>query len=150
TFLVPIFFIALYVGVFFLTKQSFESANAMVYVVDHTDKVSDQLTSSDNLTFTRSAIALNEQMAEIKSKDDNTNILIIPEDFYENHQTEFLSSGKPNINTQSEIESQLEEILLNYQYSQLNIDADIIKNIDNKVKVTAKEITESGEAKESD
>lgn len=150
TFLVPIFFIALYVGVFFLTKQSFESANAVVYVVDHTDKVSDQLTSSDNLTFTRSAIALNEQMAEIKSKDDNTNILIIPEDFYENHLTEFLSSGKPNINTQSEIESQLEEILLNYQYSQLNIDADIIKNIDNKVKVTAKEITDSGEAKESD
>src|SRR5690606_1945982 len=109
-----------------------------------------QLTSSNNLTFTPSAVALSEQISEIKSKDDNTNILIIPENFYETHQTEFLSSGKPNINTQKEIESQLEEIVLNHQYSKLNIDADIIKNIDNKVKITAKEITESGEAKESD
>ena len=150
TFLVPFFFIALYVGVFFLTKQSFESTKALVYVVDHTENVVPQLTSSNNLTFTPSAVALSEQISEIKSKDDNTNILIIPENFYETHQTEFLSSGKPNINTQKEIESQLEEIVLNHQYSKLNIDADIIKNIDNKVKITAKEITESGEAKESD
>src|SRR5690606_15399178 len=150
TFLVPFFFIALYVGVFFLTKQSFESTKALVYVVDHTDKVASQLTSSNKLTFTPSAVALNEQIAQIKSKDDNTNILIIPEDFLENHQTEFLSSGKPNINTQSEIESQLEEIVLNDQYSKLDIDPAIVKNIDNKVKITAKEITESGEAKESD
>jgi len=39
--------------------------------------------------------------------------------------------------------------MLNDQYSKLNIDAEIVKNIDNKVKITGKEITDTGEAKES-
>lgn len=39
TFLVPLFFIGMYVGVFFLTKKSFEDSRALIYVVDNTKEV---------------------------------------------------------------------------------------------------------------
>lgn len=150
TFLVPLFFIGMYVGVFFLTKKSFEDSKALIYVVDNTKEVSQQLKNTDQITFTQSTQELNQQIQEIKDLDGNTNILMIPGDFYQSHHIEFLSSGKPNIGTKSAVESQLEDILLNYQYKELNIDASKIKSIDTKIKTAAKEITASGEAKDSD
>ena len=150
TFLVPLFFIGMYVGVFFLTKKSFEDSKALIYVVDNTKDVGAQLKNTEKLTFTESANELNTQIQEIKDLDGNTNILFIPEDFYKTHQIEFLSSGKPNISTKSDVESQLGDILLNYQYKELNIDPSKIKSIDTKVHTAAKEITSTGEAKDSD
>lgn len=150
TFLVPLFFIAMYIGIFLLSKKSFEDANALVYVVDNTNEISTLLENTEGLKFSNSTKELNEQIQEIKGEKKNTNILLIPKDFYTSHKIEFLSSGKPNITTQSEIENQLEEILLNHQYKELNIDPQTIRNIDNTVSVDAKEITESGEAKSSD
>lgn len=150
TFLVPLFFIGMYVGVFFLTKQSFEDSKALIYVVDNTKEVGNQLKNTDQITFTESTEELNNQIQKIKDLDGNTNILFIPEDFYQTHNIEFLSSGKPNIATKGQVESQLENILLEYQYKELNIDASKIKSIDTKVSTAAKEITASGEAKDSD
>ena len=150
TFLVPLFFIGMYVGVFFLTKQSFEDSKALIYVVDNTKEVGNQLMNTDQITFTESTEELNSQIQKIKDLDGNTNILFIPEDFYQTHNIEFLSSGKPNIATKGQVESQLENILLEYQYKELNIDASKIKSIDTKVSTAAKEITASGEAKDSD
>ncbi len=150
TFLVPLFFIGLYVGVFFLTKKSFEDSNALVYVLDKTDSVQQLLTNNKNITYAKSNQELQEQLKTIKEAGDKTNLLIIPEDFYTAKKIEFLSAGKPNINTQNEIEKQLEKILLNYEYGQLGIDGEQIKNIDPKVIVSAKEITDAGETKDSD
>ena len=150
TFLVPLFFIGIYVGAFYLTKKSFEDNNAIVYVLDNTNQVGKELVNSKNITFTHSADELGVQLKKIKDAGDNTSLLLIPTDFFETQKIEFLSSGKPNINTQSEIEKQLETVMLNYQYGKLNIDPDKIKNIDSSVKISAKEITDSGEAKESD
>lgn len=150
TFLVPLFFIGMYVGVFFLTKKSFEDSRALIYVLDNTKEVGPLLKNTEQITFTNSTIDLNDQIQKIKDLDGNTNILMIPEDFYQTHNIEFLSSGKPNINTKASVEEQLEDILLNYQYKELNIDATKIKSIDTKVKTAAKEITSTGEAKDSD
>jgi len=150
TFLVPLFFIGIYVGAFYLTKKSFEDNNAIVYVLDNTNQVGKELVNSKNITFTHSADELGVQLKKVKDAGDNTSLLLIPTDFFETQKIEFLSSGKPNINTQSEIEKQLETVMLNYQYGKLNIDPDKIKNIDSSVKISAKEITDSGEAKESD
>ncbi len=150
TFLVPLFFIGIYVGAFYLTKKSFEDNNAIVYVLDNTNQVGKELVNNKNITFTHSADELGVQLKKVKDAGDNTSLLIIPQDFFETQKIEFLSSGKPNINTQSEIEKQLETVMLNYQYAKLNIDPDKIKNIDSSVKISAKEITDSGEAKESD
>jgi len=150
TFLVPLFFIGIYVGAFYLTKKSFEDNNAIVYVLDNTNQVGKELVNNKNITFTHSADELGVQLKKVKDAGDNTSLLIIPPDFFETQKIEFLSSGKPNINTQSEIEKQLETVMLNYQYGKLNIDPDKIKNIDSSVKISAKEITDSGEAKESD
>lgn len=150
TFLVPLFFIGMYVGIFFITKSSFEDSKAIVYVLDNTKEIGKQLKNTDQITFTESAEDLNSQIQEIKDLKGNTNILLIAEDFFKTHDIQFLSSGKPNINTQSDVEGQLETILLNYQYKELNIDADKINTIDTKVNTAAKEITETGEAKDSD
>ncbi|SDL05745.1 ABC-type transport system involved in multi-copper enzyme maturation, permease component [Sphingobacterium mizutaii] len=150
TFLVPLFFIGMYVGVFFLTKKSFEDSKALIYVVDNSKEVGVLLKNTEQITFTQSTQELNQQIQEIKDLDGNTNILMIPEDFYQSHHIEFLSSGKPNIGTKAAVESQLEDILLEYQYKELNIDASKIKSIDTKINTAAKEITSSGEAKDSD
>lgn len=150
TFLVPLFFIGIYVGAFYLTKKSFEDNNALVYVLDDTNEVGKLLKNNKNISFTHSTEELDQALKTIKDAEDNTSLLLIPKDFYESKKIEFLSSGKPNINTQSEIETQLEAVMLNYQYEKLNIDPDKIKNIDSKVRIAAKEITDSGEAKDSD
>lgn len=150
TFLVPLFFIGIYVGAFYLTKKSFEDNNALVYVLDDTNEVGKLLKNNKNISFTHSSEELDQALKTIKDAEDNTSLLLIPKDFYESKKIEFLSSGKPNINTQSEIETQLEAVMLNYQYEKLNIDPDKIRNIDSKVRIAAKEITDSGEAKDSD
>lgn len=150
TFLVPLFFIGLYVGTFLLTQKSFEDSKALVYVLDQTDSVQQQLTTNERITYAKSNTELQEQLKEVKEKGDKTSLLIIPEDFYQTRKIEFLSSGKPNIKIQSEIENELEKILLAHAYKELNIDADKIKNINTQVSTSAKEITESGDTKDSD
>ena len=150
TFLVPLFFIGMYVGVFFLTKKSFEDANGIVYVIDHTTEIASQLESSESIRFTASTLDLDEQIEAMQDMDHSTNILMIPEDFFEAHRVDLLSSGKPNITLKAVVEGQLENILLEHQYTALGIDSETIRNIDSRVRTSTKEITESGEAKDSD
>lgn len=150
TFLVPLFFIGMYVGVFFLTKKSFEDAKGIVYVIDDTNEIASQLENTGNITFTVSTLALGEQIEEMQGMDHSTNILMIPDDFYQEHRVDLLSSGKPNITLKGEVEGQLEQLLLEHQYSSLGIDSETIRNIDSKIHTSTKEITESGEAKDSD
>ncbi|MVZ66959.1 ABC transporter permease [Sphingobacterium sp. DK4209] len=150
TFLVPLFFIGLYVGTFLLTQKSFEDSKALVYVLDHTDSVQQQLKSNTQITYATSSEELQRQLKDVKEKGDKTSLLVIPKDFFSSKKIEFLSAGKPNIKIQSEIEDELEKILLAHAYKELNIDAEKIKNIDTKVETSAKEITETGDTKESD
>lgn len=150
TFLVPLLFIGVYAGTIYLTTKSYEDTHAVVYVVDQQGEIGEQLESNRNITFTRSNAELQQQIEEIRGKNENVNVLIIPPDFYEHRKTEFLSSGKPNISTQSEIERQLSDIVRERQYLQMGVDSEKIRTLDSSVQVQTKEVTETGDTKESD
>ncbi|PVH26658.1 ABC transporter permease [Sphingobacterium corticibacter] len=150
TFLVPVFFIALYAGIFYLTKKSFEDTHATVFVLDQQGGISEQLENNRNITYSKSNVELQEQISEIKGKKDNINILIIPADFYSSKRIELLSSGKPNMSTQNEVKSNLTSILQAHQYSELGVDPSIIRDLDSNIRITSKELTETGDTKDSD
>ncbi|TYP95692.1 ABC-2 type transport system permease protein [Sphingobacterium allocomposti] len=149
TFLVPLFFIAMYVGVFFLTKKSFEESHALVHVVDQQGDIQNKLKSNKNITYIVSNVALQEEIESLKDKEKNTNLLIIPDDFLESRRVELLSAGKPNITTQAEIREQLKEIIRTAEYTKLGIDVASIQRVNDRVTISTKEITDEGDAKES-
>ncbi|MFD2966161.1 ABC transporter permease [Sphingobacterium bambusae] len=149
TFLVPLFFIGMYVGVFYLTKKSFEDKHAIVHIVDEEGSVAALLKSNKNLTYTNSNVELQKQIEQLKNQEDNTNLLIIPKDFYETRQVELLSAGKPNITTQNEVKDHLKEIIRNVEYKRLGLDGENIKKINDSISIAAKELSEDGDAKES-
>jgi len=149
TFLVPMLFIGMYVGIFFLTKQSYEDTHAIVHVLDEEGSISDQLKNNKNITYSLSNTDLQEQIKNLKNGAKNTNLLIIPADFYTARKIELLSSGKPNIGTQNEVRSQLREIIRNEQYRKMGLNIDSIRNINDSIQIAAKEVTETGDAKDS-
>lgn len=149
TFLVPLFFIGMYIGVIFLTKKSFDDTHAIVYVFDQEGTIAQNLENTKNLTYTYSNRALQHQIDSLKGSEKNTNILVIPDDFFEARKVEFLSSGKPNVVTQKEVESQLGEILRDHAYQKLGVNTDSIKNINSSVSINAKEVTMDGETRDS-
>lgn len=149
TFLVPIFFIALYVGIIYLTKKSFDDTHGIVYIVDQEGSVGNKLESNKNVTFISENKDLQLQLETLKEEGNNTSVLLIPSDFYESKQAEFLSSNKPNISTQREIQNELATVLRNHKLEELGVNVENINEINSDVTITAKEITESGDAKES-
>lgn len=149
TFLVPMLFIGMYVGIFFLTKQSYEDTHAIVHVIDEEGSISNQLKNNKNITYSFSNTDLQEQIKNLKNGAKNTNLLIIPADFYTARKIELLSSGKPNIGTQNEVRSQLREIIRNEQYRKMGLNVDSIRNINDSIQIAAKEVTETGDAKDS-
>lgn len=149
TFLVPLFFIAMYVGIFFLTKKSFEDSHATVYVIDMEGSIADELKDTKNITYKVTQNSVKEQLEELKEGDDNRSLLIIPKDFGSSQSIELLSAGKANIGTQSEVKNRLSTIVRNKKYKEMGLDLELIQNIDDTIKVSAKQINEQGDAKES-
>lgn len=149
TFLVPLFFIGMYVGVIFLTKKSFDESHAYVYLVDDSGVVMNKLTSSKNITYIKENQDLQKQISDLKSKEDNTSILHIPLDFYNSQSVEFLSINKPNVTVQSEIRNDLNNIVKDKKYELLGVSPDSIKTISAKIKIITKEISEAGETTET-
>ncbi|PRD56356.1 ABC transporter permease [Sphingobacterium gobiense] len=149
TFLVPMLFIGMYMAIFFLTKQSYEDTHAIVHVIDEEGSISAQLKSNKHIAYSFSNTGLQEQINSLKDGAKNTNLLLIPADFYTTRKIELLSAGKPNISTQNEVRSQLREIVRNKQYREMGLDVDRIRSINDHIQIAAKEITETGDAKDS-
>ncbi|TYR33648.1 ABC transporter permease [Sphingobacterium phlebotomi] len=149
TFFVPMLFIGMYAGIFFLTKQSYEDTHAIIHIVDDEGSISPQLKNNKNITYSLSNTDLQNQIKNLKNGAKNTNLLIIPADFYTARKIELLSSGKPNIATQNEVRSQLREIIRNEQYRKMGLNVDSIRNINDSIQIAAKEVTETGDAKDS-
>lgn len=149
TFLVPIFFIAMYVGVIFLTKKSYEDNHATVFILDETGDIASRLKDSKALTLVPIDESLNDVIARVSKEESDKGILLIPEDFYENRSVEILSIEKPNILTQKEIENQLEDILRSDGYEKIGVDVAQINEIKTDVQVAPKQITEEGDTKDS-
>lgn len=149
TFLIPLFLIGMYVGIIYLTKKSFDDTHGVVYVVDEDGTVAPQLNSDKNVTFLVEKEELQTQLENLKGKNDNTSILLIPKDFYETQKVEFLSSNKPNVNTQKEIQNKLSDIIRNNQFKKLGINTNTINELNSSVSISAKEMNDNGEATES-
>lgn len=149
TFLVPALFITMYVTIFVLTQKSYENTHSIVYVLDQGAAISTQLKSNKHITYTHSNTDLQKQVESLKHGVESTSLLIIPADFYTSRKIELLSSGKPKIGTQSEIKSHLQEIVRNEQYRKMGFDIDSIRSVNDRVYISAKEVTETGEAKDS-
>ncbi|SJN48572.1 membrane protein, putative [Sphingobacterium sp. JB170] len=145
----PLFFIGMYIGVFYLTKKSFEDTHGIVHVIDRGGEISKSLKNNKNLTFTVSNRELQQEIETLEDEAENTNLLIIPDDFLRTRYVELLSSGKPNINTQSEIKNQLQEIIRAHEYARMGLNVDSVRNINDKIQITTKEISETGDTKES-
>jgi len=149
TFLVPLFFIGMYVLMFYLTKKSFEESNTTVYVIDQEGSIAKELKDNKNISYKIATESLEASIKSLKKDDENRSLLIIPKDFYQSQSIELLSAGKSNIGTQSEIKNKLSEIVRNHQYAKLGINISTIESINDKITVSAKEITDTGDAKES-
>jgi len=145
TFLVPLFFIGMYVGVIFLTKKSFDESHSYVYVVDDSAEVSAKLNSSKNVTYLKESQNLNEQISKITKEEGKTSILHIPTDFYETQKVEFLSNDKPNISIEAEIRDSLNRIIKDKKYESYGITTDIRRSIVSNVIISSKEISETGD-----
>ncbi|MGJ1286574.1 ABC transporter permease [Sphingobacterium spiritivorum] len=149
TFLVPLFFIGMYVLIFYLTKKSFEDSHATVYVIDNEGNTGALLKSNKNITYIESLKSLQDQKKDLDPEKGNSGILIIPKDFYKTTNIEYLTIGKAGVSTQSEIENQLEEIVRNYEYKEAGIDIKTLDSIRPKINLVAKELTETGSEKAS-
>ncbi len=149
TFLVPLFFIGMYVLIFYLTKKSFEDSHATVYIIDQEHHTGELLKSNKNITFIASSVSLEEQRKGLDADKDNTGILVIPKDFYQSSRIEYLTVGKSGIATQSEIESQLKQIVRNYEYKKAGINIQALDSINPQIHLIAKELTQTGNDKAS-
>lgn len=149
TFLVPLFFIGMYVGIIFLTKKSFDESHSYVYVVDDSADVMQKLNSSKNVTYLKENQDLQQQIRKLNKEEGKTSILHIPNNFYETESVEFLSSDKPNLAIQSEIRDSLNRIIKDKKYESYGITPDLRRTIISNVSIKSKEITEEGETTES-
>ncbi|MEN5054615.1 ABC transporter permease [Sphingobacterium kitahiroshimense] len=149
TFLVPLFFIALYGGIFYLTKKSFKDAHAHVYILDQQGSFAQQLKSDPNITFTVSDRSLQDLKKQIKDDEQNSSILVIPKEIYQQTTIELISADKANITIQNAIARQLEGIIRIGEYKKLGIDPELLQSVQPHISVNAKELTEDGEEKNS-
>ncbi|UIR57787.1 ABC transporter permease [Sphingobacterium sp. SRCM116780] len=149
TFLVPLFFIALYGGIFYLTKKSFKDAHAHIYILDQEGSYAGQLKNDPNITFTVSDQTLDKLKVKIKDDEQNSSILVIPKNIYEKSAIELISADKSNITIQDAIAKQMEEIIRLKEYKNLGINSELLKSIQPKINVSAKELTDDGEEKNS-
>lgn len=149
TFLVPLFFIALYGGIFYLTKKSFKDAHAHVYILDQQGSFAQHLKSDPNITFTVSDRSLQDLKKQIKEDEQNSSILVIPKEIYQQSSIELISADKANITIQNAIARQLEGIIRIGEYKKLGIDPQLLQSVQPHINVNAKELTEDGEEKNS-
>ncbi len=149
TFLVPIFFIAMYVGIIYLTKKSFDDTHAIVYVVDQEGNIANKLQSNKNVTYITENKDLQTQINSLNESKENTSVLLIPKGFYDSKNVEFISSGKINVSTQKDIDNELSNILKNHHFEKIGLNLDSINNFDSEVTISTKEIGKDGNTKES-
>lgn len=149
TFLVPLFFIGMYVGVILLTKKSFDETHAYVYIVDETNQVIHELNSSKSVTYIKENQELQKQIENLPNDDKKMSILHIPADFYKSERVDFLSHEKPSISTEAEIKDSLDRIIKDKKYVELGISKYVRRSIKSNVSIVTKEIKDGGATQES-
>lgn len=149
TFAVPLFFFALYAGMFYLTKKSFKDAHMEVFIVDQQGDFGANLKSNKNITYKSSSLSLEEQKKRLTREQDKQSILLIPKNILSTQRAELITTGKTSFVVQEIISGQLEEIIREKEYMAKGIDLNMIQSIKPKVEIDAKEITVDGEERNS-
>ncbi len=149
TFAVPLFFFALYAGMFYLTKKSFKDAHTEVFIIDQQGDFASRLQSNKNVSYKKSQLPLQQQKERLAQEQGKQAILYIPQDILTTQKAELITSGKTSFVTQEVISGQLEDIIREKEYKAKGIDLNLIQSIKPKVAIDAKEITVDGEEKNS-
>ncbi len=149
TILVPVFIIGLYALMIFLTTQSFRNANATVHVVDRSGLFAPHLETNSKISYHTTSGTIDQESERITKLGDKNYLLVIPETIGDQLQVELISSQKAGLAVQNEIEDELEAILKNHLLLESGIDVKTLESINPSVRIAAKEITESGQVKES-
>ncbi|WP_282636931.1 ABC transporter permease [Sphingobacterium thalpophilum] len=149
TFAVPLFFFALYAGMFYLTQKSFKDTHTNVFVIDEQGSFEAKLRSNKNVSYKKSTLDLQKQKQQLALGQGKQAILYIPKDILAAQQAELISNGKTSFVTQEVISGQLEEIIRDSIYRAKGIDINTIQSIKPKVTIDAREITADGEEKNS-
>ncbi|HLW49347.1 MAG TPA: ABC transporter permease, partial [Sphingobacteriaceae bacterium] len=146
TFLVPLLLIGVWALIFFLSKNSFESNQATVHVVDASGVFADKLENSRQITYVMTDRPLDEEKAALANAEGKKQfLLVIPAELSQRNTVELLSSEKAGLNVQNALERQLEEILRNHQLEESGIDIAALETIKPQISIAAKELTADGE-----
>jgi len=146
TFLVPLLLIGVWALIFFLSKNSFESNQATVHVVDASGVFADKLENSRQITYVMTDRPLDEEKAALANAEGKKQfLLVIPAELSQRNTVELLSSEKAGLNVQNALERQLEEILRNHQLEASGIDIAALETIKPQISIAAKELTADGE-----
>ncbi len=145
TFLLPLFFAAVFAAILLITKKSLESQHATVRVIDYSGFIADQLISNSSVTFLAADGDIGVEKDKLSVSENRTYLLVIPENMSGNVSVELFSGSQAGILTQKEISNQIENILRSGQLEAAGIDPDILRKIQPTVSVQAKELTAEGE-----
>lgn len=145
TFLLPLFFAAVFAAILLITKKSLESQHATVRVIDYSGFVANQLHNNPSVTFIPADGDISSEKDGLLGSDGPTYLLIVPEKVAGIQNVELFSSTQAGVLTQNEISNQIENILRSRQLEAAGIDPDILQHIRPSVTVSAKELTAEGE-----
>ena len=143
TFLVPSLFIGMYAAIFFIYKNSDDTAKKF-NVIDKTGIFSNQFKDQPNVTFNYIDTEYETAKKEARSEKD-VFLLYIDSNFKETGEVEIIAEKKPGIALVSEIENQMESILQTKKLLAAGIDTAVLNSARAKVNINAKQLTDEGE-----
>ncbi|MBC7745141.1 MAG: ABC transporter permease [Flavobacterium sp.] len=143
TFLVPLLFIGMYALVVYIFIEG-DNNQKKIQVLDQSGIFESKLKDQKNLDFTSIKGPYEEAKKEmLKSKSDF--LLYIPADYEKSKNIEIIAEKKPGLNFLSDIEKQMEDILLDQRLIKAGIDTAIINQARPNLNINARQITEEGE-----
>lgn len=145
TFLVPLFLIGIYALTIYLTAKSFESNQAMVYVIDQSGLFAEKIANTKNVTFVEVSADISKEKERILNEEGKTFLLIIPPDMAASSRVELFAKETASLGIQDEVSDQLENVLRDIAFADAGIDRATVESISPEVDLSAKELTEEGE-----
>lgn len=144
TFLIPLLFIAMYALIFYVAMNNQEPITK-VQVVDYSGYVANELIDTDHLRFIKSDGTAEKVKQQLEQGEENTVLLIIPEDVAKSQTVELYDTEKKGIGTVNAIENKLNEVLRSKALKEAGIDMKVLNNIKPDVTVKSKQLTVDGE-----
>ncbi len=143
TFLVPSLFIGMYAAIFFIYKNSDDTAKKFD-VIDKSGVFVNQFKDQSNVTFNYIDAEYDAAKKEARTQGDLF-LLYIGEDFNQTGNVEIIAEKKPGIALVGEIENQMESILQTRKLLAAGIDTAVLNSAKTKININAKQLTDDGE-----